>query len=101
MCWHSPGAIKNRPIFAAPRGLPGEFLLSCAQMASVGPYEIHVEARGPHWVSWLTRGTDTKPDRSVLLVAASEEDARARAEAWARQEIATAGAPVETTPPTK
>ena len=92
--------MENRPIFAAPRGLTGEFLLSCAQMASIGPYEIHVEARGPHWVSWLTRGTDSKPDRSVLLVAASEEDARARAEAWAQQEIATTEPVQATTSPT-
>ena len=23
--------------------------------AAGGPYEIHSEARGPHWIAWITR----------------------------------------------
>ena len=49
-------------------------------------YQIHTEARGPHWISWITRGGETKPDRSVVLVAASQEEAQARAERWAEQQ---------------
>lgn len=51
-----------------------------------GPYQIHTEARGPHWVSWITRdGGDQKPDRSIILIAASREEAEARARRWAEQ----------------
>ena len=64
-------------------------LLPCALVAIASTYQIHTEARGPHWVSWLTRGTDTKPDRGVLLVAASREEAEARAREWATRLDAT------------
>ena len=50
-----------------------------------GTYQVHSEARGPHWVSWITRGTEVKPDRSIILVAASKEEAEARARRWAEQ----------------
>ena len=50
-----------------------------------GPYEIHSEARGPHWIAWITRAGSAKPDRSVILVAASQEEAEARARSWAEQ----------------
>jgi hypothetical protein len=46
-------------------------------------YEIHTEARGPHWIAWVTRGGSAKPDRSAVLVAASQEEAEARARRWA------------------
>jgi hypothetical protein len=49
------------------------------------PYQIHSEARGPHWIAWITRGTDIKPDRSVVLIAASQKEAEARARRWAEQ----------------
>ena len=49
------------------------------------PYTIHAEGRGSHWVSWITRGTETKPDRGILLVAATREEAEARARQWAEQ----------------
>jgi len=45
-------------------------------------YEIHAEARGPHWVGWISRGGSGAPDRAILLVAATEEEAQARARAW-------------------
>jgi len=50
-----------------------------------GSYEIHTEARGPHWIGWVTRAGSTKPDRSIVLVAANQEDAEARARLWAEQ----------------
>ena len=50
-----------------------------------GSYQIHTEARGPHWIAWITRGSDTKPDRAVVVVAATEEEAEERARRWAEQ----------------
>jgi hypothetical protein len=50
-----------------------------------GPYQIHSEAHGPHWIAWITRGGETKPDRSIVLIAASQEEAEARAKRWAEQ----------------
>ena len=54
---------------------------------SAGSYEIHTEARGPHWIAWITREGGTKPDRSVVLVAASQEEALDRARRWAEQPV--------------
>jgi hypothetical protein len=45
-------------------------------------FQVHSEARGPHWVAWITRTGDTGPYRSVLLVAASQEEAETRARKW-------------------
>lgn len=50
-----------------------------------GAYQIHTEARGPHWIAWVSRGADAKPDRSVVVVAASEKEAEERARRWAEQ----------------
>jgi len=50
-----------------------------------GSYEIHSEARGPHWIAWISRGSDPKPDRSVIVVAANQADAEDRARRWAEQ----------------
>jgi len=45
-------------------------------------YEVHSAARGPHWISWVTRPGIDQPDRSIVLVAASKAEADARAQAW-------------------
>ena len=50
-----------------------------------GSYQVHSEARGPHWIGWITRGGETKPHRSVLLIAASQAEAELRARQWAEQ----------------
>jgi hypothetical protein len=50
-----------------------------------GNFEIHSEARGPHWVAWLTRGDDPKPVLSVLLVGQTREEAEKRAREWTDQ----------------
>lgn len=55
------------------------------QTATVGPYELHSEQRGPHWIAWITRGGSTKPERSVVLVAETQEKAETRARQWAEQ----------------
>ena len=52
---------------------------------SAGSYEIHTEARGPHWIAWITREGETRPHGSVILVAANREEAVARARRWAEQ----------------
>jgi hypothetical protein len=52
---------------------------------SSGSYQIHSEARGPHWIAWISRDGSGKPERSVILVAETRELAEARAERWAQQ----------------
>ena len=54
-----------------------------APMTLPGAYQIHSEERGPHWISWITRGDDTKPDRAIVLIAASKAEAEDRARKWA------------------
>jgi hypothetical protein len=50
-----------------------------------GTYQIRSEAHGPHWIAWVTRDASGKPDRSVVLVAETQEEAERRAERWAEQ----------------
>lgn len=47
-------------------------------------YELSAEARGPHWIAWLTRaGSGTAaPERSVVLVGETREEAERRARRW-------------------
>jgi hypothetical protein len=51
-------------------------------MATNGSYEIHAAARGPHWIAWLSLAGSQQPARSIILVAATQEEALARARAW-------------------
>jgi hypothetical protein len=48
-----------------------------------GSFTVHTEARAPHGTAWLTLGAAPKPERSIVLIAATEEEAQARARAWA------------------
>ncbi len=52
-------------------------------MTAMSSYEVHSEARGAHWVAWITRGGSTKPERSVIVVGGSQADAEASARRWA------------------
>ncbi len=54
---------------------------------SSGTYRIHSEARGPHWIAWVSRDGSRTPERSVILVAETRELAEARAERWAEQSL--------------
>jgi hypothetical protein len=45
-------------------------------------FDVHSEARGPHWVAWITPQGQNGPYQSVLLVGASREEAEARAREW-------------------
>jgi len=50
-----------------------------------GPAEIHSEARGPHWIAWVSRDGDPKPHRSVVLVGQTQAEAEANARRWLAQ----------------
>jgi len=52
-------------------------------MTLAGTYEIHSEARGSHWVAWITTAGSTKPERSVIVVGATQAEAEAAARQWA------------------
>jgi hypothetical protein len=43
---------------------------------------VRSEARGPHWIAWLTRDPDPRPVRDVVLVGETQEEAEARARQW-------------------
>ena len=68
------------------RGEIGRNLLSSVDMASASADEIHSEARGSHWIAWVTRAGDPKPHRSVVLVGRTQDEALARARRWAEAE---------------
>ena len=53
--------------------------------APSGSYQIYCEARGPHWIAWVSRDGSGKPDRSVILVAETREKAEENARRWAEQ----------------
>jgi len=52
-------------------------------MTQAGAYEVNSEARGAHWVAWITRAGSAKPERSVILVGATQAEAEAAARQWA------------------
>ncbi|HMF95015.1 MAG TPA: hypothetical protein VKE96_12005 [Vicinamibacterales bacterium] len=52
---------------------------------SPGNYQIHSEARGPHWIAWVSRDGSGKPAGAVVLVAETRELAEERARRWAEQ----------------
>ena len=52
---------------------------------TTGSYQVHSEAHGSHWVAWVSRGADAKPDRSIVLIGKTREEVEARAQAWAEQ----------------
>jgi len=64
-------------------------------MSQQTPFEIHSEARGPHWVAWVSQPGQKGPFRSILLVGASREEAEARARNWS----ATLPPQIETSSP--
>ena len=55
-------------------------------MTPTSSYDVHSEPRGAHWVAWITRGTGAKPERSVILVGATQAEAEASAKAWAESQ---------------
>ena len=57
-----------------------------------GEFLIRSEARGPHWIAWLTRGGSEKPVNAVVLVGETREEAETRAREYERQITASNGA---------
>ncbi len=55
-----------------------------SEQAAAG-FEVHSEARGPHWVAWLTRGSEKGPYRSILFVGETQKEAESRAREWAER----------------
>jgi hypothetical protein len=47
--------------------------------------QILSEARGPHWIAWVSSSGDRKPDRSIVIIGETQEEAESRARAWAEQ----------------
>ena len=47
--------------------------------------EIRSEARGPHWVAWVT-DANGKPEQSVVLVGLTREEAEERAGRWREEQ---------------
>ncbi len=52
--------------------------------------QVHSEARGPHWVAWITRAGSPAKLKSVVIVGKTREEAEERARRWA-DEAARAG----------
>ena len=53
--------------------------------SNTSSYEVHSAARGPHWIAWLSRPGSQLPERSIVLVGKTQEQAEERARAWAEQ----------------
>jgi hypothetical protein len=78
-------AMQIGPISADfARSSPICYIFDVMTTASGAP-EIHSEARGPHWIAWVSRDGSGKPAGSVILVAESRELAEERARKWAEQ----------------
>ena len=78
-------AIQIGPISAdLARSSPICYIFAVMMTASATP-EIHSEARGPHWIAWVSRDGSGKPQRAVVLVAETREQAEERARRWAEQ----------------
>ena len=54
-------------------------------MASTNADEIRSEARGSHWIAWVSRDGDPKPFGSVVLVGQTQDEAVANARKWAER----------------
>lgn len=48
-----------------------------------GSFQVHSEARGPHWVAWLSLPGENGPHQSILLVGATRSEAEAKARDYA------------------
>jgi|KBSMisStandDraft_5_1062788.scaffolds.fasta_scaffold3206741_1 hypothetical protein len=59
-------------------------LLSFSSMTSSAapPYEIHTASRGHHWIGWVTLPGSDEPERSIILIGKTREEAESRARAW-------------------
>ena len=58
-------------------------------MTTAAGFEIHSEARGSHWIAWVSRNGDPKPHQAVVLVGQTQDEAEANARRWAELELRT------------
>jgi hypothetical protein len=61
-----------------------DFRPMMAENAPSATFQIHSEPRGAHWVAWASRDGG-KPDRGVVVVGKTQEEAEAHARRWADQ----------------
>jgi hypothetical protein len=54
---------------------------------STATYQIRSELRGGHWVAWVVRTPDGRPDQSILLVGRTKDEAEQRADDWANGRV--------------
>jgi hypothetical protein len=47
-----------------------------------GRFTVLSEARGPHWIAWLTKDQDSRPVRDVVLIGETQKEAETRARRW-------------------
>lgn len=59
-----------------------EAQLSEIVTTTTGRFTLHSEARGPHWIAWLTRDQESRPLRDVVLVGETREESESRARKW-------------------
>ncbi len=52
---------------------------------ATGRFTVHSEARGPHWIAWLTRDPETRPVKDVVLVGKDQGEAESRAREWLQE----------------
>jgi hypothetical protein len=78
-------SANNLPVFTKHEKIGPEFGKFTPNMASTGAYEVHSEARGSHWIAWVSRDGDPKPYRSVVLVGQTQDEAVANARQWAER----------------
>ena len=50
-----------------------------------GSYQIHSQARGAHWVAWVSLDSSGQPHESIVLVGETQEVAERNARAWAER----------------
>jgi hypothetical protein len=53
--------------------------------SSTASYEVRSEARGSHWIAWLTRGGSDKPERALVFVGETREIAEENARRFSAQ----------------
>ena len=73
---------RNRP----KSGNLSPLVKTMATTTTTSSYQVHAEARGPHWISWISRGADNTPHRSVVLIGANQKEAEERARQWAERQ---------------
>jgi len=50
--------------------------------SDASPYQIHTALRGSHWIGWVSLPGSDKPERSIVLIGKTQEEAEGRARAW-------------------